>query len=85
MLKPNQTVLPIVTKLKTTRSEPAAEKLPVFGAGLEVLEVMDCVSGGLTPMGPSARDPDPRSTHPAAAGVAASIGISNFGLDLRRA
>jgi len=82
MLKPNQTVLPIVTKPKTTRSEPAAEKLPVFGAGLEV---MDCVSGGLTPMGPAARDPDPRSTQPAAAGVAASIGISNFGLDLRRA
>jgi hypothetical protein len=80
MLKPNQTVRPIVTKPKTTRSEPAADKLPVFGVGLEGL---DCVSGGLTPMGPAARDP--RSTQPAAAGVAASIGISNFGLALRRA
>ena len=51
MWKPNQTVLPIVTKPKTTRSEPAAEKPPVFRAGLEA---MGCAAGQVTLTGPVA-------------------------------
>ena len=81
MLKLSQTVLPIVAKPKTSRSEPAADRPPGFGAGLEV---MGCATGGSTAAGPVTGESDPRSTQPAA-GIAASAGISNFGLDLRRA
>src|SRR5437879_5156734 len=82
MLKPNHTVLPMVARPKASRSEPAAESPPVFCSGLDV---MDRAARGGMPTGAVARGSAPRSTQPAAAGVAASAGISNFGLDLRRA
>lgn len=82
MLKLNQAALSIVARPRTTSAEPAADKPPGFGAGLEIV---DRATGGSTAAGACTGESAARSTQPAAAGVAASAGISNFGLDLRRA
>jgi hypothetical protein len=87
MLKPNQAVVSIVARPRPTSAEPAADKPPDFDAGLEIV---GRATGGSTGAGSVAAGADAgesaaRSTQPAAAGIAASTGISNFGLDLRRA
>ena len=82
MLKLNQAVVSTVASPRATSAEPAADKPPGFDAGLEIL---GRATGGSTGAGADGGESAARSTQPAAAGVAASTGISNFGLDLRRA
>jgi hypothetical protein len=81
MLKLNQAVLSTVASPRETSAEPAADKPPGFDGGLEIV---GRATGGSTGAGADTGE-SARSTQPAAAGIAASTGISNLGLDLRRA
>jgi hypothetical protein len=82
MVKPNQAVRPIVARPNATSEEPASDKASCFTA---VLELLGCTADRSTAIDRGVGEAGVRSTHPAEAGLAASAGISNFGLGLRRA
>jgi hypothetical protein len=82
MVKPNHTVRPMVARPNATSEEPASDKTSCFTAALELL---GRAAGRSTAIDRGIGEAVVRSTQPAEAGLAASAGISNFGLDLRRA
>jgi hypothetical protein len=82
MLKLNQTVRPMVARPNATSEELASDKASCLTAALEL---RGCAAGRSTAIDRGVGEAGVRSTQPAEVGLAASNGISNFGLALRRA